>query len=84
MLNHERSNGQEILLARIRFALRRATGLVFDIDAMLRRPELRARRIETWRAVASPELNSLLDQLESELDSRPPPSTFEPAAGEPS
>jgi hypothetical protein len=84
MLDHERRNGQEILLTRIRFALRRATGLVIDIDAMLRRPELRARRIATWRAVASPELNSLLDQLESELDSSLPPSTSEQVAGEPS
>jgi hypothetical protein len=58
---------QEILRARIRFALRRATGFVFDIDAMLRKPELRARRIGLWRDVASDELSSLLDQLETEF-----------------
>lgn len=58
---------QEILRARIRFGLRRATGFVFDIDAMLRKPELRARRIGLWRDIADGELNSLLDQLESEF-----------------
>ena len=58
---------QEILRTRIRFALRRATGFVFDIDAMLRKPELRARRIGLWRNVATEELNSLLDQLETEF-----------------
>jgi len=58
---------QEILRTRIRFALRRVTGFVFDIDAMLRKPELRARRIGLWRDVATGELNSLLDQLETEF-----------------
>ncbi len=58
---------QEILRSRIRFALRRATGFVFDIDAMLRKPELRARRIGLWRDIATGELNSLLDQLETEF-----------------
>jgi hypothetical protein len=58
---------QEILRTRIRFALRRVTGFVFDIDAMLSKPELRARRIGLWRNVASEELNSLLDQLETEF-----------------
>jgi len=58
---------QAILRARIRFALRRATGFVFDIDAMLRKPELRARRIGLWRDVATDELSSLLDQLETEF-----------------
>ena len=58
---------QEILRNRIRFALRRVTGVVFDIDAMLRRPELRAKRIGLWRDVADGELSSLLDQLETEF-----------------
>jgi hypothetical protein len=58
---------QEILRNRIRFALRRATGFVFDIDAMLRKPELRAKRIGLWRDVADHELSSLLDQLETEF-----------------
>ncbi len=58
---------QEILRARIRFALRRATGFVFDIDQMLRKPEMRSRRIGLWREVADDELCSLLDQLETEF-----------------
>ena len=60
---------QEILRARIRFALRRATGFVFDIDAMLQKPQLRTRRIGLWRDVADDELSSLLDQLETEFQS---------------
>jgi hypothetical protein len=63
------SPGQEILRARIRFALRRVTGFVFDIDAMLSRPDLRSRRIGLWRDVADGELSSLLDQLETEFQS---------------
>ncbi len=55
---------EQILRTRIRFALRRATGVVFDIDAMLGRPEFRARRIRLWRDVGSHELSSLLDQLD--------------------
>ena len=66
---------QEILRARIRFALRRATGFVFDIDAMLRKPELRARRIGLWRDVATEELSSLLDQLETEFQADPEADT---------
>ena len=66
-MNHVLKPDQEILRARIRFALRRATGFVFDIDAMLRKPELRARRIGLWRDVATDELSSLLDQLETEF-----------------
>lgn len=60
---------QEILRARIRFALRRVTGFVFDIDAMLQKPEIRSRRIGLWRDVATGELSSLLDQLETEFQS---------------
>ncbi len=58
---------KQILRTRIRFALRRATGVVFDIDAMLRQPELRASRIRVWREVNSEALPGLLDQLESEF-----------------
>jgi hypothetical protein len=58
---------RQILQTRIRFALRRATGVVFDIDAMLRKPELRESRIRVWRDVGSDELSSLLDQLETEF-----------------
>jgi hypothetical protein len=57
----------QILRMRIGFALRRATGVVFDVDAMLSRPQLRSRRLEIWRAVGSDELNSLLDQLETQF-----------------
>ena len=60
---------QEILRARIRFALRRVTGFVFDIEAMLQKPQLRSRRIGLWRDVADGELSSLLDQLETEFQS---------------
>ena len=67
MANYELTPDQEILRARIRFALRRATGFVFDIDAMLRKPELRMRRIGLWRGVESSELSPLLDQLETEF-----------------
>lgn len=66
-MGQARKPDQEILRARIRFGLRRATGFVFDIDAMLRNPELRSRRIGLWRDVADGELSSLLDQLESEF-----------------
>jgi len=66
-MNELLTPNQEILRNRIRFALRRATGFVFDIDAMLRKPELRARRIGLWRNVADHELSSLLDQLETEF-----------------
>ena len=66
-MSHVLTPGQEILRARIRFALRRVTGFVFDIDAMLNKPELRARRIGLWRDVADDELSTLLDQLETEF-----------------
>ena len=69
MASYELTPDQEILRARIRFALRRATGFVFDIDAMLRKPELRMRRIGLWRGVDSRELSGLLDQLETEFQS---------------
>ena len=69
MASYQLTPDQEILRARIRFALRRATGFVFDIDAMLRKPELRMRRIGLWRGVDSHELSGLLDQLETEFQS---------------
>jgi hypothetical protein len=71
MLDKESASGRDILRARIRFALRRASGVVFDIDAMLRRPEQRSRRIALWRSFGSPELNRLLDQLERDLRDEP-------------
>jgi len=82
MLDNERAARREILRARIRFALRRASGFVFDVDAMLRRPEQRARRIALWRSFGSIELNQLLDQLEIEL--RDESGSFLCPPGEPS
>lgn len=57
----------DILRNRIKFAVRRCTGRVVDMDAMLGRPELRAPRIQAWRQIGSAGLNALLDQLESEF-----------------
>ena len=68
-MNQALTPNQEILRARIRFALRRVTGVVFDIDAMLQKPQLRSRRIGLWRDVATGELSTLLDQLETEFQS---------------
>ncbi len=68
-MSHVLTPRQEILRARIRFALRRVTGFEFDIDAMLRKPEMRSRRIGLWRDVATGELSGLLDQLETEFQS---------------
>jgi hypothetical protein len=58
---------KSILRTRIAFALRRTTGVLFDVDAMLRRPEHWAKRVQIWRDINSPELNSLLDQLDTQL-----------------
>ena len=58
---------KSILRTRIAFALRRCTGVLFDVDAMLSRPEQRAARIRIWREINSPELNGLLDQLDTQL-----------------
>ena len=77
-MNQLLTPNQEILRARIRFALRRVTGFVFDIDAMLQKPQLRSRRIGLWRDVADGELSSLLDQLETEFQ-----SDFGPAHDDP-
>ena len=68
-MNQVLTPNQEILRARIRFALRRVTGFVFDIDAMLQKPQLRSKRIGLWRDVATGELSGLLDQLETEFQS---------------
>jgi len=57
----------DILRNRIKFAVRRCTGRVVDMDAMLGRPELRGPRIRAWRQIGSAGLNALLDQLESEF-----------------
>lgn len=69
-------NSQSFILRnRIKFAVRRCTGRVVDMDAMLGRPELRAPRIRAWRQIGSAGLNELLDQLESEFeqDAESPP-----------
>jgi len=57
-----------ILRNRIKFAVRRCTGRVVDMEAMLGRPETRAPRIRAWRQIGSAGLNELLDQLESEFE----------------
>jgi hypothetical protein len=57
----------DILRNRIKFAVRRCTGRVVDMEAMLGRPELRDPRIRAWREIGSAGLNALLDQLESEF-----------------
>jgi len=57
----------DILRNRIKFAVRRYTGRLVDMDAMLGRPELRGPRIQAWRQIGSAGLNALLDQLESEF-----------------
>jgi hypothetical protein len=59
------SNAQLILRMRIGFALRRFTGVTYDVDAMLARPDVRARRLALWRNAGCSELNELLDELES-------------------
>jgi hypothetical protein len=67
MSGDDRLCAGRILRMRIGFAIRRATGKVIDVDAMLSRPHLLARRLDTWRAVGSTELNTLIEQLEREL-----------------
>jgi len=57
-----------ILRNRIKFAVRRCTGRIVDMDAMLGRPELRGPRIRAWRQLGSAGLDELLDQLESEFE----------------
>jgi len=73
-----------ILRNRIKFAVRRCTGRVVDIDAMLGRPELRGPRIQAWRKIGSDHLNALLDELESEFVQQDmasnPPQRRKPAA----
>ena len=62
-------NTQSVILRnRIKFAVRRCTGRLVDMEAMLGRPEVRVPRIRAWREIGSPELDALLDQLESEFE----------------
>jgi hypothetical protein len=63
----------DILRNRIKFAVRRCTGRVVDMEAMLGRPELRGPRIRAWRQIGSAGLNALLDQLESEFQQEAAP-----------
>jgi hypothetical protein len=56
---------QEILHRRIAFALRRFTGVAYDVDAMLAQRHMRARRVALWREAGCTQLNKLLDQLDS-------------------
>ena len=61
-----------ILRNRIKFAVRRCTGRLVDMDAMIGRPELRVPRIREWRRIGSQRLNALLDQLENEFEHEVP------------
>ena len=68
LIKRANMNTQSVILRnRIKFAVRRCTGRLVDMEAMLGRPELRVPRIHAWRLIGSPELNALLDQLESEF-----------------
>ncbi len=68
MSAYQGSNTQNILHMRIAFALRRFTGVAYDVDAMLAQPGVRARRLALWRQAGCNELNRLLDQLEAGID----------------
>jgi hypothetical protein len=70
----------DILRNRIKFAVRRCTGRVVDMDAMLGRPEIRGPRIRAWRQIGSAGLNALLDQLESEFQEGADSQQFEMGA----
>ena len=62
-------NSQSVILRnRIKFAVRRCTGRLVDMETMLGRPEVRVPRIHAWRQLGSPDLDALLDQLESEFE----------------
>jgi hypothetical protein len=64
MSAYQGSTTQHILHKRIAFALRRLTGVAYDVDAMLvTRSDVRARRLALWRKAGCNELNELLDQL---------------------
>jgi hypothetical protein len=53
---------QAVKLARIRMALRRATGQAFDVEALLLGSAAQATAsIKAWRALGSADLNTLLD-----------------------
>lgn len=72
-------NSESIILRqRIKFAVRRSTGLLVDMDAMLRSPQLHAPRIRAWRQLGAPGLDELLDQLECELQREAPPRSKRP------
>jgi hypothetical protein len=67
-----------VKLARIRMALRRATGQSFDVETLLTGPrETAAATIKQWRALGVAELDALLDQWlgapPGALNAAPPP-----------
>ena len=75
-----------VRLARIRMALRRATGKMLDVEALLGHPASAADSLRTWRALGNADLNLLLD--EHEFGSTPPrpaahSPTHPPAARDP-
>ena len=53
-----------VRLARIRMALRRATGKMLDVEALLGHPASAADSLRTWRALGNADLNLLLDEHE--------------------
>jgi hypothetical protein len=65
MSANQDSNTQDILHKRIAFALRRFTGVSYDVGALLARSNVRSRRLALWRQAGCNELNRLLDQLEA-------------------
>jgi hypothetical protein len=53
-----------ILLSRIRLAVRRATGLMVDVEILLKSPKKAGAQIAEWRALKSADLDQLLIQYE--------------------
>jgi hypothetical protein len=63
---------QAVKLARIRMALRRATGKAFDVEALLLGSTAQAAAsIKEWRALGVAELNQLLDHWVAESSGAP-------------
>ena len=58
-------SSRAVLAARLRLALRRATGALVDVDAALAEPASAAAQIIAWRALGAQELDHLLDMYEN-------------------
>jgi hypothetical protein len=77
---------QAVKLARIRMALRRATGKTVDVEALLLGSTAQAAAsIKEWRALGVAELNQLLDHWVAESSGAPAraPSPAKPPPGAP-